>query len=332
MPVARRFVVVVLALVLAACSHGTPAASGPSPSPSASETPGSPAGSITSPPSSSKAGAPKKAPSAGILRFSRVIVVVMENKEYGSIIGSSKAPYINSLASRYSLATQFYAATHPSLPNYLALTGGSTFGITSDCTDCHVNAPNIVTQLEGAGISWKAYNEGLPSPCSNAATSGTYAKKHNPFMYFDDITSNPARCSKVVPMTQLDTDLTSGNLPSFVWVTPDLCHDMHDCSVTEGDHWLSSFLPPLLKSLDSHGVLFLTWDEGSTGAGCCTYASGGHIPAIVAGPAARANTTSATAYDHYSLLRTIEVSWNLGMLGNAACSCSPDMRALVNRA
>jgi phosphatidylinositol-3-phosphatase len=265
-------------------------------------------------------------------RFSRVIVVVMENKEYGSIIGNSNAPYINSLADDYSLATQFYGVTHPSLPDYLAVTGGSTFGITSNCTDCHVNAPNITTQLEHAGISWKAYIEGLPAPCSNVAEAGDYSKKHNPFMYYDDIVNDPTRCKKVVPLTQLDADRRNGKLPQFVWVTPDMCHDMHDCTVKAGDEWLSRFVPPLLRTLGSRGVLFLTFDEGASDAGCCRYAAGGHIATVVAGPAARSRTKSSTSYSLYSLLRVVENSWRLGLLGRAGCSCTADMRALIDSA
>jgi hypothetical protein len=96
---------------------------------------------------------------------SHVVIIVMENADYGEVIGSSAAPYLNALARRYALATQSFAITHPSLPNYLALTSGSTHGVSSDCTDCHVSATNIVDQLEAAGISWAAYLEDVPKPC-----------------------------------------------------------------------------------------------------------------------------------------------------------------------
>ena len=263
-------------------------------------------------------------------RFAHVVVVVMENREYPSIIGSSKAPYINSLAETYASASSFYATTHSSLPNYLALVSGQTFGLSATCTTCHFNAPNLVDQLEGAGISWKAYMESAPSACFTGATYGTtYAKKHNPFMYFDDITTNPARCAKVVPMTRLSSDLHAGALPQFAWITPNLCHDMHDCTVAAGDQFLSTLLPPIIDALGSNGILILTWDEGTTTAGCCTYANGGHIATIVAGPGARRAVTSSKGYDHYSILRTIEDAWGLPRLGHAACSCSAPMKDLV---
>jgi len=264
-----------------------------------------------------------------VVRFSRVVVVVMENKEYGRIIGNADAPYINSLVDRYGLATSYFALGHPSLPNYLALLGGSTFGITSDCTQCHVDRENLVDQLEQSGISWKAYLEGLPSPCFTGAQAGEYVKRHEPFMYFDDIATDPARCSKVVPLSQLSDDLSTGRLPRFVWISPDLCHDMHDCSIAVGDRFLSTLLPPVLQALGPTGVLFLTWDEGTTDAGCCGAPAGGRVATIVAGPAARPGARSAEVYTHYSILRTIELSWALPSLGPAACGCARPMEALL---
>lgn len=267
-------------------------------------------------------------------RFSRVVIIVLENKEYDVIIGSDRAPYLNSLADKNALATRFHAITHPSLPNYIAMTSGGTNGITSNCTDCHTNAQNLVTQMERAGISWKAYMEDMPGPCSNVSSSpnGMYAKKHNPFLYYDDITNNPARCHKVVPLTQIDIDIRTGRLPEFVWVTPNMCHDMHDCHVSDGDAWMSHFVPKMLKTLGPRGLLVVTFDEGNTNAGCCTNAAGGRIPTILAGPAAKSRARSSVHMTLYSLLRTLEDSWHLGRLGAAACSCTPDMRTLLDSA
>jgi phosphatidylinositol-3-phosphatase len=256
-----------------------------------------------------------------------VIVIVMENKSFGQIIGSREAPYINALARRYGLALDYHAITHPSLPNYLALLGGSTFDIRSNCTGCHVDAPNLVDRLEKAGISWKAYMEGMPSPCFQGAVSGRYAKKHNPFVYFDDIVNRPARCRKVVPLNRLHTDLQSGGLPQFGFIIPDLCHDMHDCSVSVGDRFLRTLLPPILRALGPTGVLFLTWEEGDSDLGCCRFAQGGHVPMIVAGPAARQGARSPLSYSHYSLLRTIEDAWGLSRLRRAGCTCSRPLGA-----
>lgn len=252
----------------------------------------------------------------------------MENKEYGSVIGSASAPYINGLANNYGLATQFYGVSHPSLPNYLAITAGSTFGITSDCTTCFVNATNLADQIEGSGRTWKAYMESMPTPCL-IGSSGTYVQKHDPWIYYDDIRTNTARCvSHVVPYTQFAPDIASGNVPNFVWITPNLCSDMHDCSVATGDAWLAQNVPTILNSAayKNNGVLFIVWDEGSTSAGCCTDAAGGHIPMIVLSPLGIPGFKSSTQETHYSFLRTVEDSWGLARLGGAGCACTAQMR------
>jgi phosphatidylinositol-3-phosphatase len=258
-----------------------------------------------------------------------IAVILMENEEFGGIIGSHSAPYINSLARRYALASGMYAIAHPSLPNYLALTGGSTFGIGSDCTGCSVGATSIVDQLERAGLSWRAYMEGLPSACFTGASAGEYAKKHDPFTYYTRITTDPRLCANIVSLPRLADDERDGTLPRYVWITPNLCNDMHDCPVSTGDRFLSQLVPPLLRSLGRGGLLFLTWDEGSSDSGCCRLATGGHIATIVAGPGARAGARLATPTDHYSVLQTIEDLLGLARLRGAACACTPSLQPLL---
>lgn len=259
----------------------------------------------------------------------RVAVIVMENKEYGDVIGSAAAPFINGLASRYAFARDMYAVTHPSLPNYLALTGGSTFGISSDCTTCSVGATSIVDQLERARVSWKAYMEDLPHPCFTGASAGEYAKKHDPFVYYTRVVNDRSWCGRVVPLTGLGADEHAGALPRFIWITPNLCHDMHDCSVAVGDQFLSSLVPSLLRSLGAHGVLFITWDEGTSDSGCCRLASGGHVLTLVAGPGARRGARLTAPTDHYSLLETIEGLLGLRRLRGAACGCTNSLKPLL---
>jgi hypothetical protein len=259
-----------------------------------------------------------------------VAVIVMENEEFGDVVGSQAAPYINSLARTYGLAAKMFAISHPSLPNYLALTGGSTFGIDTDCTDCSVHATSIVDQLEHARLSWKAYMEGLPHPCFTGADNGDYAKKHDPFVYYTSAAAGPARCDKVVPFGQLAADERARALPRFIWITPNLCHDMHDCDVATGDHFLSRLVPGLLERLGPRGLLFITWDEGSSDDGCCRLASGGHIVTIVAGPGARRGARLGTPANHYSLLQTIEDVLGLPRLRGAACACTPSLAPLLS--
>ena len=261
----------------------------------------------------------------------RVAVVVMENTEYEDVIGNRAAPYINSLARRYGLATRFFGIQHPSLPNYLALLGGSTFGIEDNCDDCSIPGSSLVDQLEKAGISWRAYMEGLPSTCSQAVSNGEYTKHHNPFVYFEDIVSNTARCAKVVPLTRLGSDMRGGTLPRFVWITPDECHDMHDCSVGTADRFLKRQLTPLLRALGRRGVLFLTWDEGTSDRGCCSGSNGGHIATIVAGGLVRHGARFRRPANQYSILKTIEGLWGLPKLRRAHCACVPSLSSLLKK-
>ncbi len=264
-------------------------------------------------------------------RPSHIAVIVMENEEYSDVIGSRSTPYINSLARRYALAENMFAITHPSLPNYLALTGGSTFGIDSDCSDCSVNASNLTDQLEQAGLSWKAYMENLPRPCFTGAGAGEYAKKHDPFLYYRDIASVPERCSRVVALPQLKADETARRLPALLWISPNLCHDMHDCDRATGDRFLAGLVPPLLRALGPTGLLLITWDEGSSDSGCCRLASGGHVATILAGAGARVGARLRAPVDHYSVLQTIEDLLGLRRLRGAACACTPSLQPLLAR-
>jgi len=183
--------------------------------------------------------------------FNHVVVVVMENKARSQVLGNRDAPAFNAFARQGAILSAYRGVTHPSLPNYLALVSGSTHGIRSDCTSCTVAGRNLADTLEARKLSWKAYAEGLPRAGWTGASHGRYAKKHVPFLYFRDVLSKPARLRRIVPLAQLGRDRAAGRLPNFSLVVPDLCHDMHDCSVATGDGWLKRFLPPLLKLPDT---------------------------------------------------------------------------------
>jgi phospholipase C len=175
-----------------------------------------------------------------------IVIIVEENKPSQAIIGNSDASYINKLATDYALATNYQAVMHPSLPNYLALTGGTNAGITDDCSPgakCRANTPSIADRIKQSGRSWKMYAEDMPAPCA-AKSSGKYAVKHNPFMYYPGVTDDKASCAAhVVPFTQLAEDLkTSSGLPDYVFISPNMCNDMHDCSVATGNTWLQNNL------------------------------------------------------------------------------------------
>jgi hypothetical protein len=275
-------------------------------------------------------GAPSTLPPS---RASHVALIVMENAEYGDVIGDAAAPYANGLARRYGLMTRSFAIAHPSLPNYLALTSGSTHGIESDCTGCSVSGTNLVDQLEAAGVTWRAYLEGLPRPCFQGASAGGYAKKHDPFAYYDDVARSPQRCARLVGFGALARDLRAGALPTFAWITPNLCDDGHDCGVGAADRFLARTVPALLRELGPHGFLVLTWDEGGSDAGCCAgRAAGGRIATIVAGPDVRRGIRLATPVDHYGVLASVEEALGLPLLGAAADARNGRLTGLFRRA
>jgi len=246
--------------------------------------------------------------------FTHVVVVVFENHEASGIVGNADAPTFNALGARYASLTSYHGVTHPSLPNYLALVSGSTHGITDDCTDCVVSARSLADTLAAAHKTWKTYAEDLPSPGYTGAFSGDYAKKHDPFVYFRDVAGSQARRDNVVPFTQLARDLAAGTLPDFSLVVPNLCNDMHNCSVATGDAWLKAHVAPLARSPEMRGgVVFVVFDEGTTDD-----EGGGRVDALALGPTVRAGSTFAKTTNHYGLLRTIEDAWGLPPLGLSA--------------
>jgi hypothetical protein len=174
--------------------------------------------------------------------------------------------------------------------------------------------------------------EDLPAPCFGGSDAGGYAKKHDPFVYYRRLIAQPAACRNVVGFPALGADEHSGRLPRFVWITPNLCHDMHDCSPAIGDRFLSHLVPPLLASLGPRGLLLLTWDEGSSDEGCCRLASGGHIALIAAGGQARRAVVLHSTTDHYSTLQAIEDLLGLPRLRGAACPCTPSLGPLLRTA
>jgi hypothetical protein len=241
--------------------------------------------------------------------YDHVVWVVMENKAYSSIIGSSSAPYINQLAHQCGSASQFYAETHPSLPNYIAMTSGSTQGITDDnAPSSHpLNVPSIFSQVSSG---WRSLQESMPSNCL-LTNSGLYAVKHNPAAYYTNIRT--ACLSLDVPLASTP-DVTA----RFTFVTPNLCNDMHDCSVATGDAWLSSFLGKVFSSSQygaGRTAVFLTWDEDDS-------SHSNHIATVVAAPSVVPGTVSASNFNHYSMLRTTEEMLGLGLIGKATSAAS----------
>jgi hypothetical protein len=261
------------------------------------------------------------AQAGAIPKLSHVLIVIIENKEFGEVVGNRRMPNFNRWADQYALLTRYHAITHPSLPNYLALVSGDFFGIQSDCVDCFVDAPSLPDLLEASGRSWKAYVEGLPAAGFLGSFSGRYAMKHNPFVYFKAIRKEPDRLTRsVVPLAQLAQDLDKNALPDYAFIVPDMCNSAHDCGVEVTDAWLGGVVGSILKSsaFDASSLLVLTFDEGTTDRGCCGLAKGGRIATVLISPLVKPGYQDAAPYSHYSLLKTILKSWGLGDLGHTA--------------
>ena len=252
---------------------------------------------------------------AGVPAFDHVYLIIMENREFGSIVGSPSAPYINSLISEYGLATNYDAVSHPSEPNYLALFGGSTFGVTDDGTH-NLSRSNLADQLQSAGLTWHVYEQDYPGHCSTASTAkggtdlvgpgGYYARKHNPAISFTDIAHRPKRCARITSLASF-----SPTAASFELIVPNLTNDMHDGTTAQGDAFLRAFVPLITKSRAfAHSLLLITWDEGNTSQG-----GGGQVATLVVSPLLKsAGMQSSVAHNHYSLLRTVEAGLGIPCL------------------
>jgi phosphatidylinositol-3-phosphatase len=303
-------------------------------------------------------------PLEGVPAFDHVAVLILENENFDASWGpGSVAHYLNSLRSVGVFADQYFAIGHVSLDNYIAMISGQPANPLSG-TDCaavnlflcvlpqslYADGRNLADQLEKAGFTWKGYMDSMPSPCFHADYSPTalppdpyqgnsqeppakdYADRHNPFIYFDDIVGNDARCkAHVRPYTELAGDLAADALPAFSFITPDTCHDGHDSPCSNGapgglysaDAWLSNEVPPLLSYLQAHnGVLIVTFDEnGFTDGppfGCCTGGPlgvlpgfGGRVGLVAVGAGLTPGKVVHTEYDHMSLLRTIEDAFGI---------------------
>ncbi len=302
-----------------------------------------------------------------------IFYIMMENHGLHDILGNTvDAPYLNQLANTYGIALHYFGVTHPSLPNYLAAISGDFQGIWDDCSagatvTCgpqefgssltseeaisassrpHMfGGQTLVDQLEAHHLTWKAYMQSMPTVGYTGESTTLYAQRHNPFVYFTDIRNNPARMQRIVPLTQFDQDIKSSNVPAFVWISPDVCSDMHGVSAGEalasgilacatndgviarGDNFIHMLIPEIMNSpaWSEGSAIVIAWDESNSSDGCCKSPTGingvtlggGNVPLIViTSHGARHVVIDNREYNHYSLLGTIEQIWGLGCLGN----------------
>jgi len=249
-----------------------------------------------------------------------VWIIVLENTDYGSVVQGTDDSFLRGLIDRGGLAEAYTGVARPSQPNYLALFSGSTQGV-HDNDDHDITAPTIADQIETSGRTWRQYAENVPSDCFTGSSarggrdgSGEYRRKHAPAISFTGISGDPQRCRFIEDLSAFrpgDAD--------YALIIPNQCHAAHDCPLSAADSWLGGTVPQILESPAylAGGVLFVTFDEDAGDD-----PGGGHVATIVLSPHVRPGSRSATPYDHYSLLRTIEDVWGLDCLG-LACAAQP---------
>ena len=241
---------------------------------------------------------------AQILTSKHVVIVVEENHSYSSVIGSSSMPYLNSLATKYTTATSYYANTHPSIGNYFMLTTGQII-TNNDSYSGTVSSDNIVRRMLTAGKTWKSYAESIPYTGYTGGDSGRYCKHHNPFAYFTDVVKSSNERQNLTSFTQFKTDRANGQLPNFSFVVPNKCNDAHDCSLSTADSWLKTNIAPLLSTAafqsGGDGILVILFDESKESD---TAHGGGHVAAVVVGPKVKRGYKLTSFYQHQSVLKT----------------------------
>jgi phosphatidylinositol-3-phosphatase len=228
-------------------------------------------------------------------------VVVEENHNYASVIANKSMPYLNSLASKYGLATQYYANTHPSIGNYFELTTGQTI-TNNDSYNKTVTADNVVRHLLTAGKTWKAYEESLPTVGYISPDTGKYARRHCPLSYVSDVINSSTQKMNLVPFTHFKADLANNALPAYSFITPNLCSDAHDCSLTTADNWLKANIDPLIQSstFKSGGLVVIVFDESQND----NSHGGGRIAWVAISPKySKLGYRSAHLYQHQNTLR-----------------------------
>jgi acid phosphatase len=235
--------------------------------------------------------------------FSHVVLLVEENHSYSEVIGNSAMPNFNRLAAKYGLAKQYFAAAHPSIPNYLMLTTGLTETF-NDSFSGTISDDNVVRELVKAGKTWKCYAESIPAPAYVGADSGVYVRRHNPFSYLSDVQNSVAQAANIVPFTQFATDLANNTLPQYAFIAPNLDDDAHNGSLAQADAWLqSNVIVPLTASPAFQStLLIITFDEGNQAD---LDHGGGHVATVIVSPKAKKGFQSTNTYQHPSTLRLI---------------------------
>ncbi len=240
-------------------------------------------------------------------RVDRVVLIVLENTSATDALGQ---PFLAELTREGAYVPDLKAVARPSQPNYIALTAGNTHGVDSN-EDVTLNAKHLGNLVEEKGKSWKVYAESYPGGCFLGASAGPYARKHVPFLSFQDVQSDPTRCARVVPSDQLQKDIAKDAVPEFSLVIPNNSSNGHDTGVQYADGWLKQTLSPILKDSKfmERTLVIVTFDESNHDD------DSNQVYTALIGANVQPGATAGGCYDHYSLLRTVEESLGLGTLG-----------------
>ena len=241
-----------------------------------------------------------------IPRPAHVVIVMEENHSYADIINtSSSTTYFNSLASQGALLTDSFAVTHPSEPNYMALFGGSTFGLTADTCPVTESSANLGSELLASGYTFKGYSEGLPKTGSTTCTSGNYARKHSPWINFSNVPTADS-----LPFTSFPSSSNYASLPTLSFVIPNLNDDMHNGTIAQANTWLQTNLSAYATwAKSNNSLLIVTWDEDD-------YTENNQVPTIIVGQDVVPGKYS-TQINHYNLLATLEQMYGLSEVGSS---------------
>ncbi|KAI8619890.1 phosphoesterase [Chytriomyces sp. MP71] len=242
------------------------------------------------------------------------MTIILENQDAANAFAD---PYLADLANRGYAMTNYHGVTHPSQPNYIALVSGSRHGVFLDM-NWNVDDSSIADPIEAAGLTWKSYQESWPGNCFSGQSSGTYHRKHNPFISFNNIRNDPARCANIVDASKLAADAAAGQLPNYIFYTPDINHDGHNTGLAAASQWLQGFLEPLLADPAFADTLFhITFDEAAN------YFAPNKIYTVLLGQGILgAGKTDDVEYNHYSFLATLEQIFGLPSLGQNDASAT----------
>ncbi len=275
--------------------------------------------------------------SAQVPSSRHIYLVALENTSYEHIVGSSNMPYLNGLFAKGTLATQFYANRHTSITDYFLVTSG-VVPTTNDSTTSTYDVDNMARRLMQLGRTFKVYAQSLPYVGYAGISSGAYLKRHTALPYYTDMGNSTTEMQKLVPVSQLTSDIQNGTLPNFAIISPDVYHDLHNCPNGEAacqqmaDSFLKSYIAPLLATAPfqagGDGILIIWSDEADlTGDNRCsaTVSSGcgGRVVVSMVGPKVRVGYKSSITYHHQHVLRTMLTAFGDTTFPGLASTATP---------